>query len=123
MRWIEWDDAAAQGVYQQLLAGVKKNSAVIWMVEPPPYIRLACTGVETEAVRHYLNEGGVPIGWVDVEGKSHSFKLEPPFQPPNFRVSMEDGTEINHYLIFTDEYIGEMYDALCLQNMRTTTDA
>jgi hypothetical protein len=80
-RWIEWIPEMAHGVHQQLLHEAGKHSSVIWLIEPPPMVRVSCTPLEMKAIQHYIDEGGVPVGWVDQQGYVHAFRLKPPFDP------------------------------------------
>lgn len=120
-KWIEWVPEMAYGVHQQLLSEAGKHSGVIWMVEPPEGFgmgRVSCTPVDMDAVQHYVDEGGVPIGWIDLEGNVHSFKLKPPFEPPGFLLPVEGTGSIDYqHFQFTKAYIAEVYDMLCMQNI------
>lgn len=100
--WIEWIPEMAGGIYSQLLAEAGKHSGVIWMVEKPPYARVAITPVTMEGVKRYVEQGGVPVGWIDVAGRAHTFKLEAPFEPPNFEIDVlsETGPATLNYADF-----------------------
>lgn len=117
MKWIEWVPDTEFGVHQQLLNAAGKHSGVIWMVTPPPEMRLSCTPVEMEAVKHYMEEGGLPVGWVDLQGNVHSFVLESPFDPPNFRGFAMGGMLLPYGIHFRKEFLSELYDEICVQNM------
>lgn len=115
-KWIEWIPETETAIYQQLMTEAGKHSGVIWMVEPPPAIRASCTPVNMEAIKHYMAEGGLPIGWVDLNGNVHSFVVNPPFDPPNLKLMTEDG-EMPYGNHFTKDFIGELYNHICMQNM------
>lgn len=116
-KWIEWIPEMAYGVHQQLLITATKHSGVIWLVEPPPYIRVGCSDISMDSIRHYLAEGGVPVGWIDTNGNAHSFTLKPPFEPPNFKMMSEEGDELDYsFGGFSKDFLNEMYDSICMQN-------
>jgi hypothetical protein len=120
-KWIEWVPEMAHGVHQQLLSAAGKHSGVIWMVEPPPFVRVATTPVTMDGIQHYINEGGVPIGWIDLEGRVHNFKLQSPFQPPDFKIHVDEVGELPYeFFSLSKEFIAEMYDQLCLTNIGLT---
>jgi len=118
MKWIEWVPEMAHGVYQQLLNEAGKHSSAIWIVEPPPYGRVSCAPINMEAVQHYVDQGGVPVGWIDENGFIHTFKLRSPFEPPDFKISVVGLGGINYeYFSLTKQFLGEVYDELCRQNV------
>jgi hypothetical protein len=119
-KWIEWVPEMAHGVHQQLLATAGKHSGVIWMIDPPPFVRIATTSVSMEDVQFGINEGAVPIGWIDLEGNAHNFKLKTPFEPPDFKISLGEGFLPYEHFSLPKELLNEMYDQLCLTNIGLT---
>jgi hypothetical protein len=54
------------------------------------------------------------VGWVDQQGYVHSFKIKPPFDPPNFTMAVPElGTLGYNDFAFTKAFVGEIYDELC----------
>jgi hypothetical protein len=112
-KWIEWIPEMAHGILQQLLNTAGKRSDIIWLVDPPPFGRVAATPCDMKAVEHYVEQGGVPIGWLDDKGLIHSFHLTPPFEPPNFHISVEGIGHIGYdHFMLSKEFIGDLYDDL-----------
>src|SRR5258708_38506244 len=102
-RWIEWIPDTEVGVLQQLMHEAGKHAGVIWLIDPPPTMRVSCTPVELEAIKHYMTEGGLPVGWIDLQGFVHSFVLKPPFDPPNFKLEAE-GLSIPYGFHFSKDF-------------------
>jgi hypothetical protein len=123
-KWIEWVPEQAHGVLQQLMREAGKHSGIIWLVEPPPYVRAAITPVDKNGVEHYIAEGGLPVGWIDDKGNIHTFHLNPPFDPPNFNVITEEGMNINYEEFYlSKQWITGLYEGLQMQNLDTMKKA
>jgi hypothetical protein len=120
-KWIEWIPEMAHGVHQQLLSTAGKHSGVIWLIEPPPLVRVATSPVMLDGIQHYIDEGGVPIGWIDLEGNVHNFKLQAPFEPPDFKINVDGMGELPYeFFWLSKELISDLYDQLCLRNIGLT---
>jgi len=122
-KWINWLPGMEQGVFKQLLDVAGERSSIVWMVEPPPYLRVVLTPLDIEAVTHFMAEGGVPIGWISPKAECHGFKLQPPYEPPNFRVMFVDGKERGYTFRFTDAYVQDMALTILQQNREVKYDA
>jgi len=123
-KWIEWVPEQSHGVLQQLMNIAGKHSGVIWLVEPPPYVRVALTPVDKSGVEHYIGEGGLPVGWIDKLGNIHTFRLNPPFDPPNFSVTTEEGIVLTYDQFYLDKHwVASLYEGMQMQNIDTLKKA
>jgi len=123
-KWIEWIPEQAHGVLQQLMKIAGKHSGIIWLVEPPPYVRVALTPVGKEGVERYIAEGGLPVGWIDKLGFVHTFRLDAPFDPPNFSVTTEEGIVLTYDQFYLDKHwVASLYEGMAMQNIDSLTKA
>lgn len=116
-KWIEWIPEQAHGVLQQLMKIAGKHSGVIWLIEPPPNVRCALTPVGKEGVERWIAEGGLPVGWIDKQGHVHTFRLDAPFDPPNFSVTTEEGIRLTYEQFYLDkQWVARLYEEMAFQN-------
>lgn len=117
-KWIEWVPEQAHGVLQQLMRSAGKHSGVLWLLTPPPYVSVALAPVNAEGVDTYIAAGGLPVGWIDKTGSVHTFHLNSPFDPPNFRVTIAEGITLDYEQFRLDKrWVAGLYENLQAQNM------
>ena len=117
---VKWIPEQAHGIFQQLMTKAGKHAGVIWLKDGPPMVRAGITPVEMQAIQQAVDDGAVPIGWIDLQGHTHTLRLEPPFDPPNFTLHAVEGDLTYEEFVgspVTKEWIGGLYDELCMHNI------